>query len=91
MLFISLFLPWFTVSVGSSAHPCGSVNGLWHGYMYFVLIICILIVVYLVLRAGWDELPISQDVPHVTVMLVATIVNVVLIVIAFIFKPAAVG
>ena len=56
----------------------GSVNGLWHGWMYITLIISILIVAYLVLRAGWDRLPISQDIPHLTVMLVATIVNAVL-------------
>ena len=31
VLFISLFLPWFTVSIGFAS---GSVNGLWHGWMY---------------------------------------------------------
>ena len=45
------------------------------------------IVAYLVLRAGWDELPISQKVPHLTVMMAATIVNAVLVLIAFIDKP----
>jgi hypothetical protein len=90
VLFICLFLPWFTVSgvtVGSISVGGGSVNGLWHGWMYLTLIICIAIIAYLVLRAGWERLPISQDVPHLTVMLVATIVNVVLTVIAFIDKP----
>ena len=56
---------------GSRATPSADrVNGLWHGWMYLTLIISILIVAYLVLRAGWDRLPISQDVPHLTVMLV---------------------
>jgi hypothetical protein len=88
VLFISLFLPWFTESFGFAS---GSVNGLWHGWMYITLILCILIVAYLVLRAGWDRLPISQDVPHLTVMLVATIVNLVLTFIAFIDKPGGSG
>ena len=88
VLFICLFLPWFTVSVGFGGVSIGgSVNGLWHGWMYLTLIICIAIVAYLVLRAGWERLPISQDVPHLTVMLVATIVNAVLTLIAFIDKP----
>jgi hypothetical protein len=88
VLFISLFLPWFTESFGFAS---GSVNGLWHGWMYITLILCILIVAYLVLRAGWDRLPISQDVPHLTVMLAATIVNLVLTFIAFIDKPGGGG
>jgi hypothetical protein len=88
LLFISLFLPWFTVSFGFASQ---SVNGLWHGWMYLSLILSIVIVAYLVLRAGWDKLPITQDVPHLTVMMSATIVNLVLVVIAFIDKPGGSG
>ena len=88
LLFISLFLPWFTVSLGFVS---GSVNGLWHGWMYITLILSIVIVAYLVLRAGWDRLPIDQEIPHVTAMMIATIVNLVLVVIAFIDKPGGSG
>jgi hypothetical protein len=88
VLFISLFLPWFTVSFGFAS---GSVNGLWHGWMYITLILSIAIVAYLVLLGGWDKLPISQDVPHLTVMMIATIVNAVLVLIAFIDKPGGSG
>ncbi len=88
VLFISLFLPWFTVSFGFAS---GSVNGLWHGWMYITLILSIVIIAYLVLLAGWDKLPISQDVPHLTVMMIATIVNAVLVLIAFIDKPGGSG
>ena len=88
VVFISLFFPWFTVSIGiGGISLSGSVNGLWHGWMYLTLIISIVIVAYLVLRAGWDKIPVSQDVPHLTVMMVATIVNAVLVLIAFIDKP----
>ena len=85
VLFICLFLPWFTISFGFGS---GSVNGLWHGWMWLSLILSIVIVAYLVLLAGWDKLPISQDVPHLTVMMIATIVNAVLVLIAFIDKPS---
>jgi hypothetical protein len=88
VLFISLFLPWFTYSYGFGST---SVNGLWHGWMWLSLILSIVIVAYLVLLAGWDKLPISQDVPHLTVMMIATIVNGVLVLIAFIDKPGAPG
>ena len=84
VLFISLFLPWFT-------YGNQSLNGLWHGWMWLSLILSIVIVAYLVLLAGWDKLPISQDVPHITVMMIATIVNAVLVLIAFIDKPGGSG
>jgi hypothetical protein len=88
VLFISLFLPWFTVSIGlAGVSLSGSVNGLWHGWMYLTLILSIVIVAYLVMRAGWDKLPITQEISHLTVMMVATIVNAVLVLIAFIDKP----
>ena len=88
VLFICLFLPWFTISFGFGS---GSVNGLWHGWMWLSLILSIVIIAYLVLLAGWEKLPISQDVPHLTVMLIATIVNAVLVLISFIDKPGGSG
>ena len=93
VLFISLFLPWYTASANVTVHGISvggsaSVNGLWHAWMYLTLIVSILLVAYLVLRAGWDRLPISQEVPHLTVMMTATIVNFVLVLITFIDKPS---
>jgi hypothetical protein len=87
VLFISLFLDWFSASLGPFS---GSESGLSaHWYLYFVLILCVLIVAYLVLRAGWDELPIDMRFPHLTIMMVATLVNLVLVFLGFIFKPSA--
>jgi hypothetical protein len=92
VLFIALFLPWFTYTAGFGGFSVSfSVNGLWHGWTYLTLILSIVIVAYLVLRAGWDQLPISQQVPHLTVMMAATIFNAVIIVIAFIDKPGGGG
>ncbi len=89
VLFISLFLSWFGVSVIGITVTASGVSA--HGFLYIVMIICILEVAYLVLRAGWDRLPISTNIPHLTVMMVATIVNLVLVFIAFIDKPGGSG
>jgi hypothetical protein len=89
VLLISLFLSWFGITVIGITVTASGVSA--HGFLYIVMILDILIVAYLVLRAGWDRLPISQDVPHLTVMMVATIVNLVLVFIAFIDKPGGSG
>ncbi len=62
-----------------------------HGFLYLVMVVCILILAYLVVRSGWDELPAGVNLPHLTTMLVATIVNLILVFIAFIDKPGGSG
>jgi hypothetical protein len=86
VLFISLFLPWFTASVGSFGG--GSVDGLYHGYMYIDLILSLAIVGYLVLRAGFGVLPFRLPVDHERALLAATGLNFLLALISFAFKPA---
>jgi hypothetical protein len=85
VLFISLFLAWFGISVIGITVTASGVSA--HGYLYIVMILSILIVAYLVLRAGWEELPGGINLPHLTTMMVATLVNLVIVFIAFIFKP----
>lgn len=80
VLLISLFLPWFGVNYGFVS---ATVNGLWHGWMYLVLLVSLAVLVYLAARAGIAELP----VPHDLTLLVAAGVNVVLTVLAFLLKP----
>jgi hypothetical protein len=89
VLFISLFLSWFGVSVIGITVTASGLSA--HGFLYVVMILCILIVAYLALRAGWDELPVESNIPHLTVMMVATIVNLVIVFIAFIDKPGGSG
>ena len=89
VLFISLFLAWFGVSVIGITVTASGVSA--HGYLYLVMVICILIVAYLVLRAGWSELPGGLNLPHLTTMLVATLINLVVVFLAFIFKPGGSG
>jgi hypothetical protein len=88
VLFISLFLPWFTVSV--RGFGSGSVNGLYHGYMYIDLILAIAILAFLVVRAGFDELPFRLPVGPEQALLAVTCLNLLLALISFVFKPASV-
>ena len=90
VLFVSLFLSWFSYNFGGGLiyHWSGLQA---HWYLYFVMIACVLIIAYLVLRAGWEELPVSANIPHVTVMMAATIFNLVLVFGGFIFKPGGFG
>ncbi len=89
VLFISLFLSWFGVSVIGVTVTASGLSA--HGFLYVVMIICILELAYLALRAGWDRLPVDINLPHLTVMLIATLVNLVLVFIAFIDKPGGSG
>ncbi|HEY7147315.1 MAG TPA: zinc ribbon domain-containing protein [Streptosporangiaceae bacterium] len=81
VLFITLFLPWFT-ALGQS------VNGLYHGYMYITLIIALVLLAYLVLRAGFAQLPFNLPIKNEQLLLIGTAVNFVLTLISFVFKPA---
>ncbi|HEX4127487.1 MAG TPA: zinc ribbon domain-containing protein [Acidimicrobiales bacterium] len=89
ILFISLFLSWFGISVIGVTVTASGVSA--HGFLYLVMIIAILIVAYLVLRAGWDELPGGINLPHLITMMVATLIDLVLVFIAFIDKPGGSG
>ena len=76
VLFVSLFLPWFTYNYGLGT---GSVDGLWHGWMYITLILCLAIMVYLVMMAGFSTMPFKLPLPHEQALLIATGINFVLI------------
>jgi hypothetical protein len=89
VLFISLFLSWFGISVIGITVTASGVSA--HGYLYIVMILSILIIAYLVLRAGWEELPGGINLPHLTTMMVATLVNLIIVFFAFIFKPGGSG
>ena len=89
VLFISLFLSWFGISVIGITVTASGVSA--HGYLYIVMIMCILIVAYLVLRAGWDELPGGINLPHLTTMMVATLVNLVIVFIGLHLQAGRLG
>jgi hypothetical protein len=82
ILFISLFLPWFTYG-GSS------VDGLWHGYEYLTLIIALGIIGYLIARAAIPSFQPNMPVSHDMVLLAASAINLLLVLIGFLARPSA--
>jgi len=89
---ISIFLDWFTVSVNTSV--LGSVSGSGsgtaaHGYLYAVFVFSLVVVAFLVLRAGWAQLPFKLPVPEDQLLVGLTGINLLVTLIAFIFKPSA--
>ncbi len=85
-LFITLFLPWYSLSAG----PFGSL--VWIGlsgnsFLWLVLLICLAIIAFLVLSAGLDRLPFALPLGREMILLIATGVNLLLTLIAFFLIP----
>jgi hypothetical protein len=59
--------------------------------MYLVLLLCLVILVYLVARAGFSEMPFKLPMAGDQLLLVASVVNLVLTVFAFVDKPGGIG
>ncbi len=87
VLFIALFLPWFSYNL---VFVTVSVDGLWHGWTYLVLLLSLAILAYIVLRAGLKEMP-ELPMADAQLLLIATSVNALLVVLAFVFKPSGSG
>ena len=90
VLFISLFLPWFGVNFGLGSV---TVDGLWHGWMYIVLVLSLVVMIDLLAHAGFDERPFKIPTTHEQLLLIGTGISFVLTLLAFVFKPggSAVG
>jgi hypothetical protein len=84
VLFISLFLPWYTFGPFSA-------DGLSRGWMYIVFILSLAILIHFVLKAGMSTLPYKLPLPEAQLLLFATGINAVLVVIAFLLKPGGIG
>src|SRR5579872_3541194 len=90
VLMISLFLPWFSASVsaGSFGSASDSASGTSvHGWLWLVFVIGLLILAYLVAFAGFAMERISLPLRHELLLLVATGLNLLLVLIAFFDKP----
>ena len=93
VLLISLFLEWYTVNlpiVGSQG--ISGVSG--HGWLYLVFLLCLVVIAYEVMKLGWGRLPFNIPLNEERLLLIITVINLVLVVLAFLFKAgtgAAVG
>jgi hypothetical protein len=88
VLFIALFLPWYTYNFGLGSV---SADGLYHGWMYLVLLVSLAVMAYVVLRAGFDVMPFKLPMSDEQLLLIATVFNVVLCILAFLLKPGGIG
>jgi hypothetical protein len=90
VLIISLFLPWFraTASLAGLSVTEDSDGVGTHGYLYIVFIVALGIVVYLFARAARVGLSQPTTLAHEQILALAAGLNLVLVVIAFAFKPA---
>lgn len=90
VLLVSLFLPWFTASAGvfGSASASGMTA---HGYLWVVFLLCLGIIGFLVLGAGFAEMPFSLPAARESILLAATGVNLVLVLLAFFIRPDGFG
>jgi hypothetical protein len=91
VVLISLFLPWFSVSLsgplgGGSASASGTTA---HGWLWFVFVIDLAILAYLVLSAGYEQLPFRLPWPPERLLLAASGLNLLLVLLAFVMKPSS--
>jgi hypothetical protein len=85
ILLISLFLPWFGITVfGTSVTEDGLTS---HGYLSIVMITCLAILGYLVLRISPARPVLPPSRMHELLLLAATAVNFALVVTGFIATP----
>lgn len=85
VLFVSLFLPWYGVGIGGIGFGTVTLDGLYHGWMYLVLILAIATIVYLLVRA---IVPIVRlPLPHWQLMVGSTSVVLIITVIGVFVKP----
>jgi hypothetical protein len=89
VLVVSLFLPWYGVSVFGFSAQVDGLTG--HGYLYIVLIVCVTIVAYLIAAAGFEELPVQLPLSHPQRLLAGTVLNALLVLLAFLVKPGDSG
>lgn len=84
---ISIWLPWYSVSWGSDAFESrgsASFSGTsLHGWLWLEFVVALLLIGYVVLRAGFPESKISLPIAHAPLLIIGTGLQLLLILIAF--------
>lgn len=89
IVLISIFLPWFSVTVrifGESRSATGSGTAA-HGWLWLVFVLDLLVIAYLAMRAGWEQAPVRIPVAHAPLLIAATGLQLLLVLIAFFDMP----
>jgi hypothetical protein len=90
ILFISLFLPWFSVNFGLGTASADGLSA--HGYLYVTLFVSLAVIGLLAaLALGVWKLPAESPLTKDQLLLIGTGLNVVLVILAFILKPGGIG
>ena len=89
VLLVSLFLPWFTVSAGPFGYSWSGITA--HSYLWLVFVLCLGIIAFLVLGAGPAGMPVKLPVPRETILLAATVLNMLIVLLAFFVRPNGFG
>lgn len=90
LLFISLFLPWFSAQVDGLSIPGLSIDALTaHGWMYITLLAALAVIGYAVARAVYEE--VRMPVVHWQALAGATGLILLLTFVSFIDEPTGFG
>ena len=88
---ISIWLPWFSISWGSSTFQdagSASISGTTgHGWLWLEFIVALALLAYLAARAAWDRLPFTMPIAHAPLLIAGTALQLLLVLIAFIDIP----
>jgi len=85
VLLISLFMPWFAASTGFGSYTADAFMA--HGFLFLVLLVALAIIAYLVMEAGFVEMPFRLPFGRAQSLLVATGFNLLLVLIGFLLVP----
>jgi hypothetical protein len=86
VLFISLFLPWFSVNLGFASATASGLSA--HGYLYIPLLISIALIAFLAAGAlGLWTLPTTSAVSRDQVLLIGAAISFVFVLLGFVLKP----
>lgn len=84
--FITLWLPWYEVSGLGTTFDFDALS--WgHGWMWIEVLLALALLAYLVARSLWDQLPFTLPVAHAPLLIVATGLQLLLILIDFAVIP----
>jgi hypothetical protein len=87
VVFIALLLPWYGLSEFGVSFSISGTSA--HGYLVIALIVALLLVGYLLLRAGWDRFPLNLPLAHGPLLVIGTGLQFLLVIIGFFDKPSA--
>jgi hypothetical protein len=89
LVIVASFLPWFGFSDPGFSYSQNGISG--HGYLLIALLVALGLTGYLVMRAGWDVLPVRLPVARAPLLLVGTTLQLLIVLIAFLSKPGGLG